>query len=157
MVSNWPWGRIDHGVTLTMGSYWPWSHIDRGVILTPLKIHNKSTVCCNVFSPNNILQHGLYSHIDRQTRLCLGTLEYTEADREIYRKCITKPKQHSTTLHLSVSHYFTHSIIICISLFITVRYVTVRTAQNLTKQNLYNMEGTVGSIWPQAEINTNKK
>jgi hypothetical protein len=25
------------------------------------------------------------------------------------------------------------------------------------KKNLYYMEGTVGSIWPQAEININKK
>jgi hypothetical protein len=51
------------------------------------------------FSPNNILQHGLYSNIDKQPRLCLGTFEYKEADREIYRKWITKSKEYSTTLH----------------------------------------------------------
>jgi hypothetical protein len=99
------------------------------------------------FSPNNILRHVLYSNIDRQTRPCLGKFEYTEADTEMYITWITKSKQHSTTLHVSVSDYFTHSIIICSSLFVTVRYVTVRTSQNLTKQNyLYYMEGTVGSI-----------
>jgi hypothetical protein len=50
--------------------------------------------------PNNNLQHGLYSNIDKQTRLCLDTFEYTEANREIDRKWITKSKQHSTTLHV---------------------------------------------------------
>jgi hypothetical protein len=43
---------------------------------------------------------GLYSNIDRQTRLCLGTFEYIEADREICRKWITKSKQYSTTFHV---------------------------------------------------------
>jgi hypothetical protein len=49
------------------------------------------------------------------------------------QKWITKPNQYSTTLHVTVSDYFTHSIIICRSLFITLRYVTLRTSQNLTK------------------------
>jgi hypothetical protein len=50
-------------------------------------------------------------------------------------------------------------IIVCRSLFITLRNVTLRTSQNLTKDKnyLYYLEGTVGSIWPQAEININKK
>jgi hypothetical protein len=87
-------------------------------------------------APNNILQHGLYSNIDKQTQLCLGTFECIEADRQIYRKCITKSQQYSTTLHPSVSHYFKHSIIICSFLFITVRYVTIRTTQNLTKEKI---------------------
>jgi hypothetical protein len=82
-----------------------------------------------------MLQNGLYSYIDKQTRLCLGTFEYIEADREINRKWITKSKQYSTTLHVWVSDYFTYSI----ALFVTLRYVTVRTAQNLTKEkkNIY--------------------
>jgi hypothetical protein len=44
-------------------------------------------------------------------------------------------------------------------LFITVGYVTLRTTQNLTKYKkyLYYMEGSMGSIWPQAEINLNKR
>jgi hypothetical protein len=85
---------------------------------------------------------GFYSNINKQTRLCLETFEYIEADREICRKWITKSKQYSTTLHVSVSDYFTYSIIICRSLFITVRYVTLRTSQNLTneKNYLYYME-----------------
>jgi hypothetical protein len=35
----------------------------------------------------------------------------------------------------------------------------LRTSHNLTKENtyLYYMEGIMGSIWPQAEININKK
>jgi hypothetical protein len=43
---------------------------------------------------------GLYSDIDKQTGLCLGTFEDIEADREIHRKWITKSKQYSTTLHV---------------------------------------------------------
>ena len=85
---------------------------------------------------------GLYSNIDKQTRLCLGTFGYIEADREIYRKWITKSKQYSTTLHVGVSDYFAYSV----PLFITIRYVTLRTSQNLTKKNLYYMEGTMWSI-----------
>jgi hypothetical protein len=73
----------------------PWGHND-----SIKKKNNKSSLLQCFFSPNNILQHGLYSNIDKQTRLCLGTFEYTEADREIYRKWITKSKQYSTTLHV---------------------------------------------------------
>jgi hypothetical protein len=105
------------------------------------------------FSPNNTLQHGLYTNIDKQTRLCLGIFEYIEAGSEIYRKLITKSKQYSTTLHVWAYDYFTYST----ALFITLRYVTLRTSQNLTKKYLYYMEGTMGSIWAQAEININKK
>jgi hypothetical protein len=72
----------------------PGGHID------PIKNQNKNTVYYNVFSPNNILQHGLYSNIDKWTQLCLGTFEYTEAGTEIYRKWITKSKQYSTALHV---------------------------------------------------------
>jgi hypothetical protein len=58
-----------------------------------------------------------------------------------------------------VSDYFAYSIMICSSLFIILRYVTLRKSQNLTKEKnyLYYMKGTVGSIWPQSEININKK
>jgi hypothetical protein len=85
---------------------------------------------------------------------CLGTFEYIEADREIYRKWITKSKQYSTTLHVRISDYFTYSIIICRYLFIILRYVTPRTLQKLTKEknHLYYMKGTVGSIWPYCGV-----
>jgi hypothetical protein len=63
-------------VTLTV----PWGHID-----PILKNRIKAQFVRMLFS-NNILQHGLYSNIDKQTQLCLGTFGYTEADREIYRK-----------------------------------------------------------------------
>jgi hypothetical protein len=53
-----------------------------------------------------------------------------EADREIYRKWITKSKQYSTTLRVLVPDYFTYRI----TLFITARYVTLRTPQKLTKE-----------------------
>jgi hypothetical protein len=40
-----------------------------------------------------------------------------------------------------VSDYFIHSINICSSLFITLRYVTLGTSQNLTKQKLSLLHG----------------
>jgi hypothetical protein len=84
----------------------PWGHID------PIKKNRiKAQFITMFFSPNYILQHGLYSNIDKQTRLCLGTFEYIEVHREIYRKWITKSKNYSTTLHVWVSDYFTYSII----------------------------------------------
>jgi hypothetical protein len=48
-------------------------------------------------------------------------------------------------------------------LFITLRYVTLRTSQNLAIYSIYiyiyiyYMGGTMGSIWPQAEIKKNKR
>jgi hypothetical protein len=74
----------------------PWGHIDPTLRNPELK---HSLLQC-FFSPNNILEHGLYSNINKQTRFCLGTFGYIEADREIYRKWITKSKQYSTTLHV---------------------------------------------------------
>jgi hypothetical protein len=119
---------------------------------------------------------------DRQTQLCLGTFEYTEANREIYRKWIAKSKQHPTTLHVSVCDYCAHSIIICSCLSVTVRYCahsiiicsclsvchcTLCCGPHGTEQhkNIYitwevlwgPFDRTVGSIWPQAEIKINKK
>jgi hypothetical protein len=126
----------------TMGSYWP--HLKNGIKAQFITIFS--------FSPNNILQHGLYSNIDRQTQLCLGTFKYTEADKEIYRKWITKSKQYSTTHHVWVSDYFTHSIIICRYLFITLRYVTLRTLQYLTIY-IYRVTQKKGNFW---EIQTCK-
>jgi hypothetical protein len=90
------------------------------------------------FPPNNILQHSLYSNIDKQTRLCLGTFEYTEADREIYRKWIKKSKQYCTILHMRVSDYFTYGIIIYTSLFITLlRYALHITEPHKRKKITY--------------------
>jgi hypothetical protein len=105
-----------------------------GVNLTPYKkFRIKAQFITMFFSQTIFYNTGLCSNIDKQTRLCLGTFEYTEADREMWRKWITKSKQYSTTLHVWVSDYFTHSIITCRSFFITVRYITLRTSQNLTK------------------------
>jgi len=79
-------------VTLTV----PWGQYD-----PILKKQNKSTVYYNDFFLQIIFYNtGLYSHIDKYTRLCLGTFEYIEADREIYKKWITKSKEYSTTLHV---------------------------------------------------------
>jgi hypothetical protein len=91
----------------------PWGHID------PIKKKSgiKAQLIKMFFPPNNILQHGLYSNIDKQTRLFLETFKYTEADREIYRKWITESKQYSTKLYVCVSDYFTDSVIICGSNF----------------------------------------
>jgi hypothetical protein len=70
--------------------------------MTPLeKKQNKITVYYNYFFLQILFYNtGLYSHIDKQTRLCLGTFEYIEAGREIYKKWITKSKEYSTALHL---------------------------------------------------------
>jgi hypothetical protein len=96
-------------VTLTV----PWGQYD-----PILKKQNKSTVYYNGFFLQIIFYNtGLYSHIDKYTRLCLGTFEYIEADKEIYKKWITKSKEYSTTLHVCVSDYFTYSIIICRSIY----------------------------------------
>ena len=79
-------------VTLTV----PWGQYD-----PILKKQNKSTVYYNDFFLQVIFYNtGLYSHIDKYTRLCLETFEYIEADREIYKKWITKSKEYSTTLHV---------------------------------------------------------
>ena len=91
-------------VTLTV----PWGQYD-----PILKKQNKSTVYYNDFFLQIIFYNtGLYSYIDKYTRLCLGTFEYIEADREIYKKWITKSKEYCTTLHVWVSDYFTYSIIV---------------------------------------------
>jgi hypothetical protein len=125
--------------------------------MTPfIKTERKHSLLHCFFLEIKFYNTGLYSNIEKQTRLCLETFEYIEADREIYRKRITKSKQYSTTLHVRVSDYFTYST----ALFITLRHVTLRTSQNLTKQKknyVYNMEGTMGPICPQVEININKK
>src|SRR5215468_3977689 len=80
---------------------------------------------------------GLYSNIDKQTQLCLGTFEYIEADREIYRKWTTISRQPSVKLHVRFSDYFTYSI----ALFITLGYVTIRTSQNLRKEKKSILHG----------------
>ena len=55
----------------------------------------------------------LYSISTNKHDFFLGTFEYIEADREIYRKCITKCIHYSKTLHVWFSDYFTYIIIIC--------------------------------------------
>src|SRR5215510_2220205 len=78
-----------------------------GSYLPHLKIQNKSTVYYNVFFLQIIFYNsGLYSNIDKQTRVCLGTFEYIEADREMYRKWNTKSKEYSTTLHVSFRLFY---------------------------------------------------
>jgi hypothetical protein len=177
--SHWPWGHIDHRVTLTMDPYWPWGHIDHEAILTMgpywpwvsltigsywphLRNRIKAQFITMFISPNNILQHGLYSNIDRQTRLCLGTFEYTEADTENGLQNPNNIPQHSICQYLTISHTVSLSVALCLSLYVMLRSARHRTSQ---KNKLYYMEGTVGSIWPycggqfwpQAEININKK
>jgi hypothetical protein len=52
-----------------------------------------------------------------------------------------------------------HIVSLCVGLCLSLYVVTLRTSQNLTKEKNYlcYMEGTMGYIWPQAEININKK
>jgi hypothetical protein len=69
--------------------------------LTPFKKNRIKAVYYEAFFLKIIFYNtGLYSNIDKQARLCLGTYEYTEADREIHRQSITKSEQYSTTLHV---------------------------------------------------------
>jgi hypothetical protein len=79
-------------VTLTV----PWGQFD------PIKKNKiKAQFITIIFFLQILLYNtGLYSHIDKQTRLCLGNVEYIEADREIYKKWITKSEEYSTTLHV---------------------------------------------------------
>jgi hypothetical protein len=57
---------------------------------------------------------------------------------------------------LTILHTVSLSVALCLSLYVMLRTARHRTSQK-EKKNLYYMEGTVGSIWPQAEININKK
>jgi hypothetical protein len=120
------------------------------------------------FSRNNILQHGLYWNIGKQTRLCLGTFEDTEADREIdvYSEWITKSKnipQHFMWEFLIILHIVSLSVDFCLSLYVMLRSARHRTSQKktimyITWKVLWGpFDRIVGSIWPQAEININKK
>jgi hypothetical protein len=98
-----------------------------------------------IFFPNNILQHRFvlkHQQTDRQLRL--RTFEYIEADKEIHRKWIAKSKQYSTTLHVSVSDYFTYSIIICRSLSL---YVILSSARHKTSQNKKIIDITWKVLW----------
>jgi hypothetical protein len=90
-------------VNSTMGSYYP-------ILKNWIKAQ---FITMSFFLQIIFYNTGLYSHIDKYTRICLATFEYIEADTEIYKKWITKSKEYSTTLHVWVSDYFTYSIIIC--------------------------------------------
>jgi hypothetical protein len=94
-------------VNSTMGSIW----------LHLKKKRNKSTVYYNYFFLQILLYNtGLYWHIDRQTRLCLGTFEYIEADREIYKNGLQNPKnipQHFMCEFLIILHIVSLSVGIC--------------------------------------------
>jgi hypothetical protein len=76
-------------VTLTV----PWGQYDLIVKITRIK----TQFITMFFSPNNILQHRFvlkYRQTERHDFI-LGNFEYIEADREIYRKCITKRRQYT--------------------------------------------------------------
>ena len=83
--------------------------------MTPFKKNNKSTVYYNDFFLQIIFYNtGLYSHIDKYTRLCLGTFEYIEAEREIYKKNgLQNPKnipQHFMCEFLTILHIVSLSV-----------------------------------------------
>jgi len=80
-------------VTLTV----PWDQYDPSV----KKKQNINTVYCNVLFLQIIFHNtGLHSISTNRHDFVLGTFKYIEADREIYRKYITKCKQYFTTLHV---------------------------------------------------------
>jgi hypothetical protein len=77
-------------VTLTV----QWGQYDPIVKKTRIKTQ---FITMFFFPPNNISQHRFvlkYRQTDRHDFI-LGNFEYVEADREIYRKCITKRKQYT--------------------------------------------------------------
>jgi hypothetical protein len=53
-----------------------------------------------------------------------------------------------------------HTVLLCVGLCLSP-YIMLRSARHRTSQknknDLYNLEGTMGSIWLEAEININKK
>ena len=51
-----------------------------------LKINRSTDYYNELFLQIIFYNTGLYSHINKYTLLCLGTFEYIEADREIYKK-----------------------------------------------------------------------
>jgi hypothetical protein len=75
-------------VICTMGSIWP--HWKKTRIKTQF-------ITMFFFPPNNISQHRFvlkYRQTDRHD-FVLGNFDYIEADREKYRKCVTKRKQYT--------------------------------------------------------------
>ena len=66
-----------------------------------VKKWNINTVYYNVLLLQTIFHNtGLYSNINNRHDFVLGTFEYIEADREIYRKYISKCIQYSAKLNV---------------------------------------------------------
>jgi hypothetical protein len=86
-------------VTLTV----PWGHYNPTVKKTRIKTQ---FITMLFFPPNNISQHRFvlkYRQTDRHD-FVLGNFEYIEADREIYRKCITRRKQYTRSKKALLTH-----------------------------------------------------
>jgi hypothetical protein len=136
-------------VTLTV----PWGHID------PIKKTIKAQFITMFFLQIIFYNISLHSNIDKKIRLCLGTFEYIEADREIYRKWITKSKQYSTTLHVRVSDYFICSIIICrfcLLLYVMLRSARHRSSEKKKKLSISNGRYCGVHLTPSGNKNKNK-
>jgi hypothetical protein len=87
----------------------------------------------------------------------LENFEYIETDREIYRKCITKCKQYTRSKITLLTHRcyanWLASTIFCPNACSTSFGALVADSY----LHVYYIEGTMGSICPQAEIIINKK
>jgi menaquinone-dependent protoporphyrinogen IX oxidase len=85
----------------------------------------------------------------------LGNFEYIEADKEIYRKCITKRKQYTKSKKTPLTHRCYANWLA--STIFRPNACSIFFGALFADNYLYYMEGTMGSICPQAEININKK
>jgi hypothetical protein len=130
----------------TMGSIWP--HCKKNSIKTQFI----TTFLLQIVFHNRFVLK--YRQTHRQD-FVLGNFEYIEADREIYRRCIIKRKQYTRSKKTLLTHRCYANLLASIIFRPTAcsTYFGALFADNY----LYYMEGTMGSICPQAEININKK
>ena len=89
---------------------------------------------------------GLYSHIDKYTRLCLGTFEYIEADREIYKKNgLQNPKnipQHFMYVFLIILHIV--SLSVCLTFTTGIGCVALWYANTIGEQSVPKLAEITG-------------
>jgi hypothetical protein len=113
-------------VTLTV----QWGHFD------PIKnAEKKHSLLQCIFPPNNILQHGLCSHIDKWTRLCWELSNIQKQIQKYTENVLQNPNniaQRYTCQFLTMSHTVSLSVALCLSLYVMLRSARHRTAQKIS-------------------------